>query len=229
MLSIKQSLTRLAVVTALGAMSTAAFAGVEAYTQNANTSGGVVKNGIGECWRTGTWSKEAATVEGCDGYVKPAPAVAPVVVAPAPAPVVVAAPVINTKHFTLKSDVLFDFNKSSLKPAGKDALDKLYEEVKGMDPKDGEAIVIGYTDRIGSDKYNQPLSEKRAKSVADYLISKGAPEGRVKFEGRGKAEPVTGDTCGKIKKRAKLIECLSPDRRVEIDIKGTKEVVTPAK
>ncbi|MEN9659545.1 MAG: hypothetical protein RL571_3010 [Pseudomonadota bacterium] len=228
MLSIKQSLTRLAVVTALGAMSTAAFAGVEAYTQNANTTGGVVKNGIGECWRTGTWSKEAANVEGCDGYVKPTAVVAPVVVAPAPAPVV-AAPVINTKHFTLKSDVLFDFNKTSLKPAGKDALDKLYEEVKAMDPKDGQAVVIGYTDRIGSDKYNQPLSEKRAKSVADYLVSKGAPAGQIKFEGRGKAEPVTGNTCGKIKNHAKLIECLSPDRRVEIDIKGTKEVVTPAK
>jgi OmpA-OmpF porin, OOP family len=228
MLSIKQSLTRLAVVAALGAMSTAAFAGVEAYTQNANTPGTVIKNGIGECWRTGTWTKEAATVEGCDGYVKPAAKVAvveaPVVVAP-----VVVAPVITTKHFTLKSDVLFDFNKSTLKPAGKDALDKLQEEVKGMDPKDGEAIVIGYTDRIGSDKYNQPLSEKRAKSVAAYLVSKGAPEGKIKFEGRGKAEPVTGNTCDKVKNRAKLIECLSPDRRVEIDIKGTKEVVTPAK
>lgn len=227
MLSIKQSLTRLAVVAAMGALSTAAFAGVEAYTQNANTPGNVIKNGIGECWRVGTWTKEAANVEGCDGYVKPVAAPAPVA-KPVPAPVV-AAPVISTKHFTLKSDVLFDFNKASLKPAGKDALDKLYEEVKDMDPKDGEAVVIGYTDRIGSDKYNQVLSEKRAKSVADYLTAKGAPEGKVKFEGRGKAEPVTGDTCGKVKNRAKLITCLAPDRRVEIDIKGTKEVVTPAK
>lgn len=55
-----------------------------------------------------------------------------------------------TKHFTLKSDVLFNFNKATLKPEGQQALDQLYTQLSNMDPKDGSAVVLGYTDRIGS-------------------------------------------------------------------------------
>ncbi len=68
------------------------------------------------------------------------------VVAPAPAP----APEVTTKHFTLKSDVLFNFNKATLKPEGQQALDQLYTQLSNMDPKDGSAVVMGFTDRIGS-------------------------------------------------------------------------------
>mgnify|MGYP000099145612 FL=1 len=73
------------------------------------------------------------------------------VVAPAPAP----APEVQTKHFTLKSDVLFNFNKATLKPEGQAALDQLYSQLSNLDPKDGSVVVLGYTDRIGSDAYNQ--------------------------------------------------------------------------
>ncbi len=62
----------------------------------------------------------------------------------------------------LKSDVLFNFNKATLKPEGQQALDQLYTQLSNMDPKDGSAVVLGYTDRIGSEAYNQQLSEKRA-------------------------------------------------------------------
>ncbi|PLP11655.1 porin OmpA, partial [Klebsiella pneumoniae] len=61
------------------------------------------------------------------------------VVAPAPAP----APEVATKHFTLKSDVLFNFNKATLKPEGQQALDQLYTQLSNMDPKDGSAVVLG--------------------------------------------------------------------------------------
>ena len=88
------------------------------------------------------------------------------VVAPTPAP----APVVETKHFTLKSDVLFNFNKATLKGEGQQALDQLYSQLSSMDPKDGSVVVLGYTDRIGSEQYNQKLSEKRAQSVVDYGI-----------------------------------------------------------
>ncbi|GHD58377.1 OmpA family protein [Jeongeupia chitinilytica] len=226
MLSLKQTMMSLAVVSALSMGS--AIAATTAYSTNGTNVAptnveGVVKNSIGECWRTGTWSKDQATVEGCDGYVKPQPVAAtPAPVAPAPAPVV------KNKTFSLQADVLFDFNKASLKPAGKDALDKLYQDVVNFDPKEGEAVVVGYTDRIGSDKYNNALSQKRAQSVVDYLVGKGAPADKIRAEGRGKADPVTGDTCNKIKARKQLIECLAPDRRVEIEVKGVKEVVVPA-
>ncbi len=92
------------------------------------------------------------------------------VVAPAPAP----APEVATKHFTLKSDVLFNFNKATLKPEGQQALDQLYTQLSNMDPKDGSAVVLGYTDRIGSEAYNQQLSEKRAQSVVDYRLLKAS-------------------------------------------------------
>lgn len=147
--------------------------------------------------------------------------VAPVV-APAPAP----APEVQTKHFTLKSDVLFNFNKATLKPEGQQALDQLYSQLANLDPKDGSVVVLGFTDRIGSDAYNQTLSEKRAQSVVDYLVSKGIPADKVSARGMGKANPVTGSTCDNVKPRAALIDCLAPDRRVEIEVRGSKDVVT---
>ena len=95
-----------------------------------------------------------------------------------------------------------------------------------MDPKDGSAVVLGYTDRIGSDAYNQQLSEKRAQSVVDYLVSKGIPASKISARGMGESNPVTGNTCDNVKARAALIDCLGPDRRVEIEVKGYKDVVT---
>ncbi|MCK8155239.1 porin OmpA [Erwinia amylovora] len=144
------------------------------------------------------------------------------VVAPAPAP----APVVETKRFTLKSDVLFTFNKSTLKPEGQQALDQLYTQLSNLDPKDGSVVVLGYTDRIGSEQYNQKLSEKRAQSVVDYLVSKGIPSNKISARGEGKSNPVTGNTCDSVKGRKALIDCLAPDRRVEIQVKGIKDVVT---
>lgn len=150
-----------------------------------------------------------------------APAVAP---APAPEPAPAPAPVTVTKEFSLSSDVLFDFNKATLKPAGVEALDGLYGQIKAETPKDGSALVIGYTDRIGSDQYNQALSEKRAKTVADYLVGKGIPADKISTQGRGEADPVTGTQCDGVKGKKKLISCLAPDRRVTIQVTGVKEV-----
>lgn len=147
---------------------------------------------------------------------------APVAPAPAPAP----APEVQTKHFTLKSDVLFNFNKATLKAEGQQALDQMYTQLSNLDPKDGSVVVLGFTDRIGSDAYNQKLSEKRAQSVVDYLISKGIPADKISARGMGESNPVTGNTCDNVKRRAALIGCLAPDRRVEIEVKGVKDVVS---
>lgn len=141
------------------------------------------------------------------------------VAAPAPAP----EPVVVDKQFTLSSDVLFDFNKATLKPAAGQALDTLYNQIEEARPKDGSATVIGYTDRIGSDAYNQKLSQQRAQTVANYLIGKGLPAGKVNVEGHGKNNPVTGESCTSKSKR-ELIVCLAPDRRVEVKVQGVSEV-----
>ncbi|MCH7371629.1 porin OmpA [Aeromonas aquatica] len=150
-------------------------------------------------------------------YVAPAPA--PVVEeAPAPAPQVV------EKNFALNSDVLFAFGKETLKPEGTAALNALYQQIVEFQPKDGNAVVVGYTDRIGSDAYNQKLSEARARTVANFLVSKGMAASKVAIEGRGEANPVTGTKCNGVKAKNELISCLAPDRRVEVRISGVQEV-----
>ncbi|WP_159564449.1 porin OmpA [Budvicia diplopodorum] len=146
-----------------------------------------------------------------------------------PAAPVVAVPVVETKRFTLKSDVLFAFAKSNLKPEGRQALDQLYGELSSINPQNGSIVVLGFTDRIGSEQSNQKLSEQRAHSVVSYLVSKGIPADKISARGLGEANPVTGSTCDNIKARAALIDCLAPDRRVEIEVTGAKDIVTQVK
>ncbi|MGN5148755.1 OmpA family protein [Aeromonas enteropelogenes] len=146
---------------------------------------------------------------------EPAPMVVPV---PPPAP----EPVDQT--FNLSSDVLFAFGKADLKPEGMQALDSLYQQIVDVKPKDGSAMVMGYTDRIGSDASNQTLSEARATTVANFLIEKGLPAEQVSIQGNGESNPVTGSQCDGIKARAAQIDCLAPDRRVEIRVTGTQQV-----
>ncbi len=217
----KKLLICLIVSGVLGGVSTVSNAGIEAYVQGA-TATPVWKNSFGECWHTGTWTKEAATVEGCDGYVTPVPP-APVAEMPAPAPMPEPPkPVPPPQMYTLKADVLFDFDKSVLKPEGKKSLDDLYSEAKAADPQNGFVSVTGHADRIGTEKYNLNLSLARAKTVADYLTAKGGQAEKIKAEGLGESRPVTGSSCDKVSPRKKLIDCLAPDRRVEVEVQGKK-------
>ncbi|TNH08011.1 porin OmpA [Testudinibacter sp. TR-2022] len=137
---------------------------------------------------------------------------------------VAAAPEIITKKFAFSSDVLFDFNKSSLKNGGSEALDGMTAEVANSGLASPNYNVAGYTDRIGSDAYNQKLSEKRAETVANYLVSKGVDQANVTAVGYGKANPVTGSNCDTVNGRKALIACLAPDRRVEVAVQGAKTV-----
>ena len=180
------------------AISSVAFAQSTPQGYLTDTNGQIVRSGTGLCWHTGYWTPANATVEGCDGYLKTAP--------------------VSTK-ITLKADTLFDFNKSTVKPEGKAALDSIIKSAQGMRVE--VFAVIGYTDRIGSDKYNLQLSDKRAAAVKAYFVSQGVPADAIITQGRGKANPVTGDTCkGQVSN--KLIACLQPDRRAVIEIIGSK-------
>ena len=184
-----------------------------------DTRGNVAKSGFGLCWKTTRWTPAMAIAE-CDPELvkKPEPPKpAPPAAAPAPAP----APKPAAQKVTLAADALFDFDKAVLRAEGKAKLDDVTGKLKGM--KLEVIIAVGHTDRIGSDKYNQKLSEKRAEAVKAYLVGKGVEPNRVYTEGKGEKQPVTGDKCGKSdKKSKKLIECLQPDRRVEIEVIGTK-------
>jgi OOP family OmpA-OmpF porin len=177
----------------------------------------VVKSGFGLCWRTGYWTP-AMAIEECDPDLvkKPAPAAAPAAAAKPAA----AAPKPAAQKVTLAADALFDFNKADLRAEGKAKLDKLAADIKGI--KLEVIIAVGHADRFGTDAYNQKLSEKRAEAVKAYLVAKGVEPNRVYTEGKGKKQPITkADQC-KGAKSKKVVDCLQPDRRVEIEVIGTK-------
>jgi OOP family OmpA-OmpF porin len=153
---------------------------------------------------------------------EPAP-VAAVEPTPVAEPAPVAAPKCEPKSetITVGAEKLFGFDKSALKSEGKAALDDAAAKIKA-NPEIKAVIVTGHTDRIGSDAYNQKLSERRAKIVADYLVTQGVDSGIIQSSGKGESSPVV--ECKGTKATKKLISCLQPNRRVEIRAEGTKEV-----
>lgn len=152
-------------------------------------------------------------------YVAVAPEPAPVVVAPAPPPP--PPPPAAPMRVTFSADSLFDFDKANLKPAGRQQLDKFAADLKGV--KYDAVAVTGHTDRIGSQAYNLKLSARRADAVKAYLVESGIPAGAVAAKGVNGADPVTKpEDCKGNKPTAKLIACLQPDRRVEVEVTGTR-------
>ena len=144
------------------------------------------------------------------------PAPAPVVETPPPAPAPVAPPPPPPARFekvTLEATKLFAFDSATVvQPMPK--LDEIAAALQA-DPSITDVTITGYTDRLGSAKYNQKLSERRAMAVREYLIAKGIDGNRLKAVGRGEENPVATD-CNQ-KKKAELIECLAPNRRVEVE------------
>ena len=154
------------------------------------------------CWRTGYWAPSMATVE-CDPDLVP--------IAPPAAP--------QVQKITLASKALFDFDKYNLKPEGKAAIDSEILSKLAQVQKLELVLVTGHTDRIGTQQYNQKLSERRADAVRDYLVSKGVPKDKIETLGMGKTQPIPGVVCN-MKMSKELIACLAPNRRVEVEVKG---------
>ncbi len=93
----------------------------------------------------------------------------------------------DTLKLTMNSEVSFDFNSATIKPAFRNTLDKLADLLRKYNRT--VVHVVGHTDSVGSEAYNQSLSERRARAVMDYLISRGVPADRLRSEGRGEREP----------------------------------------
>ena len=144
---------------------------------------------------------------------QPAPEVAPVVAMPAPVVVAAPAPTPVAEKVSFASEALFDFDQSTLKPQGKAALDQLLGQLTGMDLE--VIVTVGHTDAVGSDAYNQKLSQRRAEAVKAYLVTQGVETSRVYTEGKGDTQPVADNTTAA--GRAK-------NRRVTVEVVGTRKV-----
>ena len=154
-----------------------------------------------------------------------APEPAPIAAAPEPMPEPAPAPepakcTPQMDTITVGAEKLFGFDKSNLRDEGKAALNEAADKIKA-NPEIKAVIVTGHTDRIGSDAYNQKLSDRRANQVKDYLASQGVDPSMIDAVGKGEAEPVVQCTGNNATK--KLISCLQPNRRVEIRAEGQKE------
>ncbi len=185
----------------------------------------------GLCVRTSDWTPARAVAQ-CDPDLvkkpappapKPASAPAPKKEAPKPPvqPKKEAPPKLLPQKINFSADALFDFDKAELRPAGKAMLDDLTRLLQGANYE--VILAIGHTDRIGTAAYNQKLSLRRAGAVKKYLTEKGIPPNRVYADGKGKTQPVTKPSDCKPKlDRKQLIACLQPDRRVDVEVTGTK-------
>lgn len=146
-------------------------------------------------------------------HTPPPPAAEPAPAPPAPPP---PAP----EKITLSADALFDFDRAELKPEGRTKLDALVRDLQGVTYE--IIIVTGHADRIGTESYNQALSERRAATVRNYLVAANVSAQTIRSEGRGESQPVTTPAQCQGRSGDALKACYQPDRRVEVEVSGER-------
>ncbi|MCG7658007.1 OmpA family protein [Wielerella bovis] len=190
-------------------------------------SGKVVRNSYGECWENAFLNKEGSNVVECGGREEFETVDEPYTVS-------------EDNTVTLKSEFLFGFDKDNLRP---EAIQTLNELAARLSNTQVQAVrVEGHTDFMGSDAYNQALSQRRANTVANYLVSQGVPAEKITPVGLGESQARMTAACqaevaklgskvSRAKKRAALIACIEPDRRVDVQINSlvtrTRQVTRP--
>ena len=213
---------------ALGALSGTAVAQVQSDEKAlvTDTRGIHVTSGSGLCVRS-SFGPPPAWTEGCHAFVgKPiaqpvaqyvAPAAAPAATPPAMA---VAAPLAVYEKVAFDANILFDSDKSALRPAGRDKLDQFVDKIHGLEAQN--VVAIGYSDRMGTDASNQVLSQQRVDAVKAYLVGKGIAADRVQTSARGESRPTTYSSECKDANNVKNVACMQPDRHVFIEVSGTR-------
>lgn len=126
------------------------------------------------------------------------------------------------QRVSLSADTLFGFDQTTVRPEGRAALDSFSNQLRGASYQ--SITVEGHTDRLGSTPYNQALSNERASTVKNYLVTSGKLDpSKISAVGKGEGSPVTqAAACPDNQSRASLITCLQPDRRVEVEVSGTR-------
>ena len=188
-----------------------------------DSSGAPVTSGFG-CLRSGfgpapSWNAKCHGEPALPIAQGVAPVAAP---APLPAPVVVAAaaPLAVYEKVAFDANVLFDSDKSALRPAGRDTLDAFVASIRGLDSQ--RIVAIGYADRMGAEAANQILSEERVDAVKAYLVGKGIVAQRVQTSARGETRPTTRAGECKDANNTANVACMQADRHVFIEVSGTR-------
>jgi OOP family OmpA-OmpF porin len=190
---------------------------------------GIVKDPYSLCWRTGYWTPALSNCD-CDVDLLPRDVCFPPAAKPAPAPAPAPAPVAKPKPpapktMAVSSTGLFDFDKAILTDTARAQLDKEVVARLGEYSSVRLIHVEGHTDRIGTQEYNQKLSERRADAVKAYLVSKGVDGAKIETIGMGKTLQVKScpdpSPKGEIKNFKQLVECLAPNRRAVVTVSGT--------
>jgi OOP family OmpA-OmpF porin len=186
----------------------------------------VAKSGFGLCWRTGSWTPAAATNDAagcsCDKDLMPKDKCEPVTPKPAVAPAQTTPPPKKCDFtYIQKDDLVFEFNKATIKPGALETLDREVIAKLSACADVRMILITGHTDRLGSHQYNQKLSEKRAEAAKAYLVKQGVAADIIGTMGAGKTQAVPGVSCNDKLPKKKLIDCLAPNRRTVVEVQGT--------
>ncbi|MFH4416001.1 MAG: OmpA family protein [Neisseriaceae bacterium] len=203
-----------AIVLALLA-STGGFAvahGHPGYTETSLTDGKIVRNSYGECWQNSFLETKSPE---CGGEAPAQPA-----------------PEMQESVISLSSTFLFGFDKSTLRPEAIETLNQVAAKIKEPGVQVESIVVEGHTDFMGKEAYNQALSERRAKVVREYLIGQGVSAESISAVGLGESQAQMTAQCqsqvasvkNKAKRRLALIQCIEPDRKVDIKVRASKTI-----
>ena len=214
----KRAALGVAVLLALGIFSATSSAQVRDPGEHAlllDMRGAPVMSSTGLCWHT-AYGPAPTWTTGC--HAVPVAQLMPIAAAPAPA--VQAAPLPVYEKVAFDANVLFGSNQSALSPAGRDALDYFVGSIHGLEAR--TVIAIGHADRMGSEAANQTLSEERVNAVKSYLVGKGVAADRVQTSAWGDTRPAASTGACEDANTAKNVACLQPDRRVTVEISGSR-------
>jgi OOP family OmpA-OmpF porin len=127
-------------------------------------------------------------------------------------------------EITYSAQVRFAFDDDTLTGEARKELDALAQKLVALEID--KVVAVGHSDGVGSPQYNKRLSARRVKAVGDYLAGKGLAPERLQLVAMGERDPVTSGACefagAEDRSDPRLITCLEPDRRVEIELTGRR-------
>lgn len=177
-------------------------------------------NGSHECWENSFLNSEVSRLGVTECGDRTASVAAPE-----------RTPVETQEVISLSSNFLFGFDKSTLRPEAETTLNDLSQRLARAEVR--SVRVEGNTDFMGTEAYNQRLSEQRANVVSNYLVARGVPASRITAVGLGESQARMTEQCqaevarlgrnvSAARKRSALIACIEPDRRVDIRVSAVQ-------